>query len=171
MPENLYQNNRNFIRTGDALQWRSNSVIGWAIRYFSKGYWNHTSLAVNIANYDRKFQLEALEKGITLTAISNSVQNYDGEIHVLPLKAEFDDYRGIIHKIAFEQVGKKYDYQSLFKQMFGRVSLNAEKLFCSEFAYYCWKEAGIKMNNPSGMAPRPGDIQDLGIFDKPIRLK
>ena len=169
-----YIQHRDSFKTGDAVQWKSYGLIGWLIRRFSKGNVNHTSIIVDVGIYDnlssRKFLLEAQGHGVVLTSLSRRSEEHKGEAYVLPLKDEFDDKRINIGNWAFMQVGVKYDYDSLFNQMAGRVLADAEKYFCSEFTYLAWKSADIPMNNPSGLAPRPCDIEDLGIFKKAVIL-
>ena len=54
----------------------------------------------------------------------------------------------------------KYDFGSLFKNIIGRVSSNAEKYFCSEFVWINWKESGLLPYEVDQIikAPRPGDL-------------
>jgi hypothetical protein len=59
-------------------------------------------------------------------------------------------------------VGIPYDYQSIFHQLFGKVSADARRLFCSE---YCYLAYGF-----TGKAPAPADMPALGIFEQPIKL-
>ena len=68
---------------------------------------------------------------------------------------------------AYQHVGTKYDYSSLFKQAIGRVSANAHKLFCSEFWFLACKQAGVPL---TGKAPRPGDIPKLDVFAKKTKI-
>jgi len=168
-----YQDNRHRIKTGDAIQWRSHTALGFLIRMFSKGV-NHTSLVVRIEYYDpydRVFLLEALEPGIVLTSLSRRLAMHNGEAFWLPLSTDFDNKRYAIGAWALSFVGVEYDYESLFRQVFGRVSAEAKRFFCSEFAYLAWQNAGIPMKNPTGKAPRPCDIPGLGVFDDAVKIK
>jgi hypothetical protein len=172
---NNYLQCRDQLKTGDVLQWRTASPIGFLIRLFSKGTVNHTSIIVNIQEYnelvDRRFLLEALGHGIVLTSISRRLKDHKGKVYWLPLKEEFDDKRINVGSWAFKQVGVKYDYIGLVQQIFGRVSADAMAYFCSEFAYMAWKNANIPMHNPSGLAPRPGDIPKLNICKEEVLIK
>jgi hypothetical protein len=165
---------RDTLKTGDCIQWKTKSVIGWLIRLFSSGDVNHTSLVVNISGYEgianRKFLLEARGSGVVLTSLSRRLGDHNGSAYILPLKDEFEDKRVNIGNFAFMQVGIKYDYDSLFNQILGKVSADASEYFCSEFVYLAWLNADIPMYNPDGLAPRPSDIDSLGIFKEPIQL-
>ena len=166
----LYHQYRPGMKSGDAIQWKSNSFIGFQIQQITGHDVNHTSLIVDVNEYDRKFQLEALAPGIMLTAISQRLEDHDGEAWWLPLKSEFENKREFINRIAFTYIGKRYDYRDLFKQIFSRVKPDPERLFCSEFAYLVWLSAGLELDNPDGWAPRPGDIPELGIFKNEVKL-
>jgi hypothetical protein len=165
-----YRKHRPQMQTGDALQWSTSSALGWLIRKFSKADVNHTSLVVDVNEYNRKYQLEAIEQGIALTSISRRLKDFKGRVWWLPLKDELSDYRDTINQIAFHQVGIRYDYGSLFAQVFGRVSTDASKFFCSEFAYFCWYGSAIPMHNPTGMAPRPGVVPGIVIFKDAVKI-
>ncbi len=169
-----YRKYRPYMRTGDCILWTSHSVLGWLIRKFSNSPFNHASLVICLEEYrgltDRIFHLEALEGGIEFNLLSQRLLNHRGSALWLPLKPSFDLLRPKIGAWAFEQVGTPYDYGSLFKQILGRVSAEATKLFCSEYCYLAWKNAGIDMP-PVKHAPRPGDIPDLKIFLSDVGIK
>jgi len=155
----LYNQHRQYIRTGDILLWRSSGIIGKAIQHFSKADVNHASLVIRFTEYDldRIYQLEAVAHGIALTALSNRLANHSGECYWCGIKDIYESNRYSIGKEALSLVGTKYDYCSLFKQLLGRVSVDAQRLFCSEYIAYCWFNAGLPVNIM--MAPRPGDME------------
>ena len=168
----MYMQVRHAFKTGDAILWQSRSIVGWLIRKFSKGNVNHASLVLKIDQYndlkDRRFLLEALGSGIVLRLLSRRLMNFSGKVWWLPLKDEYNANRDRIGEWALLQVGIPYDYKSLFKQMIGRVSADMKELFCSEYCFIGWKEAGIELKGK--IAPRPGDIPKLSIFKKAIRI-
>ena len=175
METDKYLECRPNIKTGDMILWKDNGPLGWLIRKFSKGDYNHVSLVVSIEEYDelidRRFVLEANSPGIILRSLSNEIKDTKGESHWYPLKDEFNDKRMDIGNWAFQRIGVKYDYIGLFRQIFGRISANTDRFFCSEFVYYAWKSVGIKMNEDNlGLAPRPGDLPSLGIFKDVVKL-
>lgn len=163
---------RNQMKTGDVILWKTTSPVSWAIRVFSGGDFNHASLIVDIDGYDelvdRKFLLESVSSGVVLSSLSRKLKEHHGEAYWFSLKDEYNDKRMDIGNWSFQQVGVKYDYIGLFRQIFGRISANADLFFCSEFPYFAWKNVSIPMNNPSKLAPRPGDIPDLGIFKNDV---
>jgi len=172
MTMELYRKHQETLQTGDCLLWRSRPVIGWLIRLFSWAKVNHAGLVVRPHEHgpfkDRRFTLEALESGIILRLLSERLRGFDGQVYLYPLKEEFAFTREGIGDWAIKLEGTPYDYSSLFRQIFGRVSADMKRLFCSEFCYFAWKENGIPIEEEK--APRPGDIPKLGIFKEPILI-
>lgn len=154
------------MKTGDLLQWRSNSLLGAAIRWKTKSNVNHSSLIIRLAEYEglerRRYTTEALEHGIVLNFLSRRLEQFDGEVWWYQLNDTWNHARQEIGADALSMVGIPYDYKSLFYQLIGKVSADARKLFCSE---YCYLSYGF-----TGTAPAPADMPALGIFKQPIKL-
>jgi len=167
-----YYKHRPMMQTGDLLLWKSRSVIGWLIRLFSSGNVNHAGLVLCLDEFahltDRRWTLEALEPGIVLSLISRRFEKYDGSAWWYPLKGEYNSCRHDLGEWAIEKVGTPYDYGSLFKNALGRVSADASKFFCSEYAYMAYKEVGLPVDLEK--APRPADMPGLGIFKEPTQI-
>ncbi len=162
----LYTKNRKRIATGDLIQFKSYSMLGWLIRRFS-GYCNHSSHSVRFNEYNgeiqRRFILEALEHGIQLSLLSRRFEGYKGKVWWHSLKPEFHKYRRKLGAVALSRVGIPYDYGSLFKNMLGHVSANAKELFCSEYVYLNCRDVGMKPPVKwEKKAPRPADMLLLG---------
>lgn len=172
MTMELYTQHQNTMKTGDCLLWRSRSILGWLIRLFSRAKVNHAGLVVRPNEYghfkDRRFTLEALEDGIILRLLSERLRGFRGQVYLYPLKDEFAETRDEIGRWALTQEGTPYDYGSLFKQIFGRVSAEMTRYFCSEFCYVAWRESGLPVSETK--APRPGDVPRLGIFKEPVLI-
>jgi len=168
----MYLQVRHAMKTGDCILWKSNSVVGWLIRKFSKGNVNHASLVIKLEQYedlkDRRFLLEALGSGIVLKLLSRRLENFKGQVWWLPLKDEYNDNRDDIGTWALEQVGIGYDYVSVFKNIISKASADMKAFFCSEFCFLGWKLNGIKLKG--NKAPTPVDIPKLKIFKKSIRI-
>lgn len=168
-----YSEIRDMIKTGDMLEWSSPSLLGKTIRFFTKQKVNHTSLAISFDDYfkdgiNHKFVLEAESGGIELNLLSKLLKGYKGKCYWSQLKPEFDDKRFIIGRWALLQIGTKYDYTSLLKNAFCKVSAEAEKLFCSEYYYIALKEAGIV---PATKAPRPGEFEKYQVHLPAIEIE
>jgi hypothetical protein len=162
----LYNSVKDQLKTGDLLQWHSNSLIGKLIRTKTGWYVNHSSLAICFSQYEgeqhRRFTVEALEHGTVLHLLSKSLEQHKGEVWWYPLVDTWNERRNVIGERALEYIGIPYDYLSIVKQLVGRVNTNVKKMFCSEYCYFCYGFTGI--------APNPGEMPNLGIFKDPIKI-
>ena len=161
---------RDAMRTGDGLGFANNSLIGRAIMWRTKGDGpiplSHWGGIIRMSEYEglerRRFTLEAMSIGFYPDILSTYIQRYDGHIWWYPLKEEWDPMRQAIGEKALALVGTRYDFGSLIKQAFARVSSNASRLFCSE----AWQLIyGFK-----GQALTPTGMHALGIFQAPVRI-
>lgn len=170
----LYTENRYRIKSGDCLLYRTKGAISHLVRYFSHANVNHAELVIRPYQlgcfHDRRFALGALGQGITLRLVSEKLRYHNGSAWVYPLKEKYDEYRDIIVSKAIDQEGAGYDYQSLFRQIVGKVSVDASKFFCSEFVYWAYRESGMPIPT-LGHAPTPGDLARLNIYDTPIMIQ
>ena len=166
-----YLEQRPKIRTGDAILWSGKGIIPSLIKFFSKGEFNHVSLVIRLTHVGddlvrRVFLLEALESGIDLNTLSGRLSEYNGEAWHFPLHCD-DFQRGLIFKWALLNCDRKYDYGSLFKNIFGRVSVDAKRFFCSEYYIAACIHAKIL---DTDVAYRPADFPKLKIFGEPVKL-
>ena len=154
------------MKTGDLLQWRSDSLIGKLICWKTGYDVSHSSLVLRLSEYEglerRRFTTEALGIGTVLSLLSRRLEGFDGNLWWYPLIDDWDKKRTFIGEMSLSLIGIKYDYKSLIKQIFGVVSVDVQKLFCSEYVYLCYGFAGE--------APYPGALNDLGIFKKGVQL-
>lgn len=162
----VYKSLARFMKTGDLLLWRSNSLLGAAIRFFSHGSVNHASGIICFPDYDggynRRWTTEALEHGTVLNYLSKRLEEYDGSVWWYPLKDEWELKRNEIGRRALEMIGVGYDFGSLFKNAVAKVSADARRLFCSE---YYFLSLGFE-----GKAPTPADLPELGIYKQEVQI-
>ncbi|KXH69833.1 MAG: hypothetical protein AM326_01800 [Candidatus Thorarchaeota archaeon SMTZ-45] len=185
MSLDLYKQYQPKLRTGDLLSWSSDSALGWLIRKFTKSDVNHSGMVIRFSDYEeqngasRRFTLEALEHGIDLHLISRRLEKHKGCVYWHALQERFDEKRPLLGAVALKHVGVAYDYRSLFKNILGKVSAEASKLFCSEYVYLTFTQcqftpemSDVKamMNWASGKAPTPADMPKLGWWDDRIRI-
>jgi hypothetical protein len=103
--------------------------------------------------------------------LSRKLEGYDGQVYWYPLKDEYNELRPKIAFYVLDKIDIRYDYKSLFKQLLGRVSSDANRLFCSEVCNLAWVSAGIDTGFPTdGIAPTPDDINNFKIFRDKIRI-
>lgn len=186
-----YHEIRGLIKTGDLIEFGSASLLGKAIRFFTKQEVNHSALALSIDQYsayvgNRKFVLEANPPGIELHTAGKDVADCladDGTVYWYPLLPKFDNQRNAIADFALQLVGTKYDYGSLFKNAISRVNADMRKLFCSEFVflslvagkvipglYFDADGKVVDSGNKPVKAPRPGEFKQYGVHGPAIRL-
>ncbi len=167
-----YKRLREEIRTGDCILWKSRGLLPWVIQLWSE--YSHASLVVRLDLYaglrDRVFLVEALSHGLALTLLSARLESTRGEawlFHPDGLGAAEEDR---LRESALLNCAKGagYDYGGFLANLFGRVSMDAQRYFCSEHVWSEWKTAGVltfAALTPLGaeshmlrLAPRPGDI-------------
>jgi hypothetical protein len=165
-----YHKARSEMKNGDLVEFSSHSLIGNAIKYFTNKDVNHSALLFHVEEFkdikDRKFLMEALADGIELNLFSLRLRGYKGKVYWYPLKDEYDHLRDKIACLALLAEGRvdeiAYDYLSLFKNMWKKVSVDVEKnSFCSEFYQYVLQESGVIPKGKKAM--RPGEFTKLGV--------
>ena len=159
-----YEVMRPSLRTGDIVLWKGNGLLSRAIRIWSK--YSHASLVVRFDPSadgailgEQVFLIEALEGGLEFRRMSSRIRGYDGDVHVLqPFMP--DHSRLAVFNFAFSRLadGVGYDYGGLIANIFGRVSSDARRYFCSEFAYAALAQCGVVEKREK--APRPGDLPE-----------
>jgi hypothetical protein len=168
-----YDNLRPLIKTGDLVEFASNGIIGKSIMAVTGKGVSHSSLVVRLPYMDspRRYIIEAVGTGLEFQLLSDVLQHYDGRAIWYGLKSEYDCKRDQIGEWAFCELSKhkKYDFGGLFAQLWGRVSLDSRKYFCSEVIDFAYIDAGIIQPDPAG-ARRPGDFVPLGIFGSQAHL-
>jgi len=172
----LYEAVRDQFKTGDCLAWHSNSLVGAGIRWRtvpsgipkdSPLSVNHVSGVLRLKEYEglqrRVFITEALEHGTVLNLLSRRLEEFDGYVYWYPLKRSWDDQRQAIGERLLQYIGIEYDYKSIAEQIFGSVSVNVKKLFCSEYVYFSY---GF-----SGKAPNPYQLCKRDYFKEAVKIK
>lgn len=183
-----YYKARPLMKTGDLLEWRSKSLLGAAIRFFSKEEVNHSGLVLALEDYGSNqgqhiFTLEAEPGGIRNNLLSAQLKDFKGSVYWYPLKGRYDLKRKAGVDWALEQVGVKYDFGSLFKNILGKVSADMRKFFCSEYAFIYYVKCGImplltikdskiidKYTGTEQKAPRPGEFAQYGLHDDGVKI-
>jgi hypothetical protein len=115
------------------------------------------------------YTLEALQPGIILRALSERLTNHKGKVWWCSLKEEHNEARKELGRIALSYVGVKYDYGNLFRQVMARVSVDASRLFCSEYVQLTWQVGGV-IPADTAIAKQPGELAGLGATNKAERI-
>lgn len=168
----VYNAIRPRMKSGDLLQWCSDTFVGHLIQKFTKSTVNHSSfiarIGVNNTEVDRVVILEATGRGIEVNALSYRLHNFKGEVFWYPLKDSLNAYRVKAVEWAFDNLDIPYDYKSVFRQMVSRVSKDARQLFCSELYEIAYIKAGLESCEEK--ACRPCDLPNLKWHKMPIRI-
>ena len=153
---------RHKIKSGHIILWKGEGLISRIIRLFSE--YSHASLVVRLDRYkglkDRVFLIEALATGLEPRLLSKRLKHYKGEAFILVPDDITDEVAEKITVLALEKCAEhvKYDFKSLVKNIFGRVSLSARQFFCSEWVWWVRVKLGLSKNS---VAPRPADLPKL----------
>jgi len=113
-----YSDARPLMDTGDLLLFRSDGLLGEAIRLFSHANVNHAALIMRIRPYEtdehRLFIAEALEHGIVMSVLSKRLKDFDGKVFWYPLNDETAQERQAIGERALQWLGTPYRLQGAF---------------------------------------------------------
>jgi len=134
----------------DILQWRTNSFTGQQIRYWSKGFFNHTGAVIKYSSFgeDHRWTLEAIATGLHEVYLSDKLAEHNGLCYWFKLADIFEPFRKEAALWLMRRKGKPYDYRSLFKNILGSVFADAKSLFCSEAIFLAWHWAAVKTWSP-----------------------
>ena len=166
-----YIANRDIMLTGDLIEFASEGIVGRIIRWFTKKQVNHTSMICCLPNYKsitepHVYIMEAMPEGSELNLLWRVLVKYKGKAYFLKLRAS-NEQRKKLSDWLLEHDGVDYDYKGLFKNAAGKVSANAQKMFCSELAFLALKSAGIIEGSK---APVPGEFENLGCYYSPTEI-
>ena len=168
-----YDGLRHLINTGDLIEFASNGLIGRTIMAVTGRGASHSSLVIRLPyeGSERRYIIEAVRTGLEFHLISDVLKHYDGRVIWYGLRPDYDGKRAFIGEWAMNELSqhRKYDFGGVIAQLWGRVSLDSKKYFCSEIIDAAYIAAGIIQPDPAG-ARRPGDFVPLGIFDSQAHL-
>jgi hypothetical protein len=168
-----YDGLRSIIKTGDLVEFASNKIVGQTIMKVTGKTVSHSALVVRLPynNSPRRYIIEAIRTGVEFQLLSDVLQHYDGRVIWYGLKPEYDDRRDLIGEWAFQELSqhKQYDFGGVLAQLWGRVSLDSRKYFCSELIDHAYISCGLIEPDPKG-ARVPGDFVPLGIFGSQAHL-
>lgn len=170
-----YDEIRPSLRTGDCVLWQSRGLVPWVIQRWTD--YSHAALIVLLDKYagltDRVFLVEAVSKGLQLTLLSQRIPAPGkGRAFIFQPCTLHGYSQNTIRAdaVTATAAGIRYDYKGLIANIFGRVSMDARRYFCSELVWAKWHQAGVlRYDNLTSAgqralernrAPRPGDLPD-----------
>jgi len=111
---------------------------------------------------DRVFLVESLVTGAEMRLLSWRLEDAKGQAWIYQPAGLSGEMRNQVREQALMMTARavRYDYAGLFKNILGRVSEDANRVFCSELVGILWEECGLKRKKgaPKGIAPRPVDL-------------
>jgi hypothetical protein len=168
------------MQSGDLIEWHTEgSAISSLIRLFSGQDYNHSSLVMRLpddyraGHQDKVIIIEAVSGGIKTSYLSHVLEHHHGKAYWFALKESEKCNLAARKKVAQWAVHQalvhtKYDYGSIFKNIFGRVNANADKFFCSEFYQLALVEIELIAKNKKAL--RPGEFQELNLHLPEVRV-
>lgn len=170
---------RTMMQSGDVILKAGEGKISWMIGLWApkqvkdmagniiEAKLTHGALVVRLDDYVRNhevFVVEANESGLVPRLLSKQLQGSDSRWFWLQV-AMTDSQRALSREIALihSAYGIKYDYQGLFANAFGKVSVEASRFFCTEWIDFNWSECGF-INPYGGKAFRPWDVPQYGVM-------
>ena len=133
---------------------RTATPIGWAIRFFSRGKVNHTSIDVGGLIYEAHW-LEGVRRV--------PVDNWDRKetvVETQEIKMTDERYEEVI-KWLEKQVGKPYDYMGIKSFLFKAIPQGRNAWFCSEYAYVALAKILGKKFHPPSQRVSPQEFRDI----------
>ena len=168
-----YDNLRPLIKTGDLVEFATTGFIGQSIMKRTKRNASHSSIVLRMPyeGSPRRYIIEAIRTGVEINLLSEVLQHCEGTCTWYGLKPEYDHLRERLGEFAIHKLAqhKKYDFTSILAQLFGRVRLNEERMFCTELCELDYIDSEIIQPDPKG-ARRPGDLPATGIFIRQAHL-
>jgi len=163
----IYEMHKAEMKTGDLLEWRSPTLIGWVIRFVTGEMVNHSSLVIRLAEYEglerHRYTTEAVRHGTMLNSLRKRLEHFNGQVYWYALDDTWNPKRQEIGERALKLIGVPYDFGSIFKQLIARVGVDFRALFCSEYVWVCW---GF-----DGEAPYPGEMpKKVDFLKPPVRI-
>lgn len=176
MTMELYKHHRDQIKSGDLIEWRSATVLGGAIRMFTRKTVNHSSIAIRPREYaalaDRRFLIEALSGGLVPRLLSARLKVFKGQVWwaaLKPSEVSAEQRDAMATWAILETVkGTRYDYGNLLGNAFSRVNVDASRWFCSEAYTAMLQHVGLASRKIK--ARRPGEFGPMGLHIPPVLI-
>jgi len=182
-----YYKYRDEMAVGDGISFRGTGFVSDAISFFTgqeRTHWGNVGDWVTFGGTQQKPRLplfEADQGEYNIRSLSKKLMSYEGEVYWHQLKLQFNGWRVNMWRKMWDMVGIKYDYKSLFANIFGRQPAEESELFCSEAGGILVLEIPHEdllsmIDNEyiaallDGQALRPGGMAVLPIWEPEVRL-
>jgi len=175
-----YDKHRLSIQDGDVLLYEGEGFLSWCIKKLSRSKYSHSGIAVWWN--DRLMVMEAIRKGVVVTALSRNVSHYHGNVEWRTAKETISqDRRLAMVKFAQKQLGNEYNFleavvigiKIILMKLANRVlvrfgkemAIEDKRVICSQFVADTYGSIGIRIKRV--VAPpfiTPEDIELSKLF-------
>ena len=146
------------------LGYRGTSITSHLIKLQTRSKYSHIGVMLQDGSVVEAWQ------GTGVRQIENAFTGHADNtlIDVFSINADFDE--PATTKYLLEQIGKKYDYKSVWRFLSRRNAPDNESLFCSELAELALIAGGLRLLNGSASEHSPRDtlLSPILIFDTTI---
>jgi hypothetical protein len=176
-----YDDKRLLIQNGDVLLYEGEGFLSWCIKTLSRSKYSHSGIAVWWN--DRLMVMEAIRKGVVVTALSRNVSHYHGNVEWRTAIQEITpDRRLDLVRYAQKQLGNEYNFieaivigiKIIIMKCLNRVlarfgkemAITDRRVICSQFVAETYESIGIRIERK--VAPpfiTPEDIQQSDLFE------
>jgi len=150
------------LRAGDLLCFRGAGLISGAIRWLTRSSYSHVGIVYLFEG--RRYVLESVGAGVRLALLSELVRHYQGGIDHFELVDATEEQRCGAISFVFQQMGKLYDKDGLFKflgfLLTGKKDRpsRAQRWFCSEIVAEAYRRQGFAFSRSAAAYTSPSDI-------------
>ena len=187
-----YQQFRPKIRSGDILMCSGSGIFSRMIQAGTRSVWSHVGFVMRLDDIDRVMVLESVEPiGVRTAPLSKYMSDYDNEGNPYPgglVIARHDDFANKatpsnlqkFGQFAVDLFGYPYDKREIskiaariasshlpFSSKDKRALKRDREYICSEYAWECYKEIGIRIEHDRKGFVAPADFAKA----KEVRLQ
>jgi hypothetical protein len=176
-----YDELRTSIHNGDVLLYRGRTFFSRVIQWATRSRYSHAGLATWWN--DRLMVMEAVGKGVIVTALSKNIRSYHGDVELFAFTGELSQAdRMSMIRFAQQELGKAYGrwnaiklgLRLLFKRgIEARDALRREqRLFCSHYVAETYNAVGKDLKKgASDRFMSPGDLAMTPLLHRVAILK
>jgi len=133
------------------LAYQGKSLISKAIRFQTRSKYSHIGTKFKDGRV-----VEAWHKnGVQMSPNASTLHTPGTKVDVYRIDGDIDE--AMAERFLYDQIGKKYDFNSVARFMSRRKAIENGKWFCSELAEYAVAFAGLRLLNGSPSAHSPRD--------------
>jgi hypothetical protein len=185
MRHSTYKAIRDTLKPGDVLAWGGPGPVSAGIKFATRSNVSHVSIVLHtmcvggmdpIVSMIESTSIGGGFSGVDIRRVSTSIEKYEGEVWLLPLKEAVWENLNIVDFTAWliTQKGKEYDTPgAIMSGLDGPVPDIPEdfsKLFCSELVTEGLEKGGI-IEPRNASEQTPADVCRFNIYNETVQIK